>query len=197
MVSRFLFPEADPGCSHTASDTSGHRLDCGHVPCVALLVVCRRYHPRARRRGFPLLSIQRWCGGSDEGRLAGLVGRRDNRFEFVDHCVVPRKNNVGKKLRFEGRNSCCRGCQLGVNGEGEGMPKPAGIEFKSLRGTFMSGPDRRFTRQGRVSRRTRCRKDDPELPSLRPERKGVQVPALTEKDVRSPGFRESAFYVLS
>ena len=111
-------------------------------------------------------------------------------FEFVDHGTVPGENHMGEKFRFERRNTGCHGCEFGVYGQGERMPKSAGSELQGFCCNFPATGPFDLTPDRRDSVRLRYRDDDAELPSAGPERNGAEPPALTETNIGRPKVQE-------
>lgn len=97
---------------------------------------------------------------------------------------------MGEKFRFDRRNTGCHGCEFGVCGQGERMPKSAGSELQGFCCNFPATGPFDLTPDRRDSVRLRYRDDDAELPSAGPERNGAEPPALTETNIGRPKVQE-------
>lgn len=100
---------------------------------------------------------------------------------------------MGQKFGFECCNTSCRRCEFGVCRQGEGMPESTGIEFEHFRRNFSAGHPGSSTRNSRAFLRLRQRDDDPKLPSARPERDGIEVATLAQKNIGCPKVQKRAF----
>lgn len=104
---------------------------------------------------------------------------------------------MGEKLRFERSNTGCRRCQLGVCCQGESVPETAGIQFLGLYCSCTPGDLFEFIPGRRAHPWLWQREDNPELPPISPEGDGVEVPALTESDLRRAGTHQCTLNVFT